>query len=181
MFKYIDRGSNLIFSAPHSTQSFVNRKDKVADLYTGTIVEYVGEQTNTSTLTRMKYVNKRVRIFDYVAKHGLQNHFFIDVHGFDKDINYDVCLGIYQYETEKYPYLSEIVNVLQKYGLRVAINYPTYTGKGGFTRHYQEQVGKPNIIQIELKRYLRDFYKNPDIVENVTIPMMIEIADYYKK
>ena len=181
VFKYTDRKSNLIFSAPHSTKSFVNKKDKLADLYTGAIVDYVGEQSNTSTLIRIKYINKKVKISDYVAEHGLQNHFFVDVHGFDKYIDYDVCLGIHRYEAEKYPYLAEIVNVLQNYGLRVAVNYPDYTGKGGFTRCYQEQFGKPNVIQMELKRYLRDFYKNPNVVEKITIPMMIEIANCYKK
>lgn len=181
VFKYINRGSKLIFSAPHSTKSFVNKKDKPADLYTGAIVEYAGEQTKTSVLVRAKYVGRKVKISDFVIEHKLQNHFFIDVHGFDKEIGYDVCLGIHQFKAEGYPYLNEIADIMQKYDLKVAINYPFYTGKGGFTRRYQEQFGKPNVIQMELKRCLRDFYKNPNVVEKITIPMMLEIANCYKK
>lgn len=180
VFKYKDRKSKLILSAPHATKSFVSKKEKPADLYTGAIVEYIGEQTETSTLIRTKYVNKKVLISDYVANNGLENHFFVDVHGFDKDIEYDVCLGIYEYEAKGYPYLEDIIAILEKYDLRTIVNYPDYTGRNGFTRRYQEQFGKPNIIQMELKRYLRDFYQNPEIVEKTTIPMMIEIANCYK-
>lgn len=181
VFKYADRKSKLILSAPHATKSFVSKKEKPADLYTGAIVEYVGEQTETSTLIRTKYVNKKELISDYVANNGLENHFFVDVHGFDKDIEYDVCLGICEYETKGYPYLEDIIAIVQKYNLKTIVNYPGYTGKSGFTRRYQEQFGKPNIIQMELKRYLRDFYHNPDIVKKITIPMMIEVANCYKK
>ncbi|MDO4184173.1 MAG: hypothetical protein Q4D11_02890 [Rhodospirillales bacterium] len=180
VFKYKDRKSKLILSAPHATKSFVSKKEKPADLYTGAIVEYIGEQTETSTLIRTKYVNKKVLISDYVANNGLENHFFVDVHGFDKDIEYDVCLGIYEYEAKGYPYLEDIIAILEKYDLRTIVNYPDYTGRNGFTRRYQEQFGKPNIIQMELKRYLRDFYQNPEIVEKTTIPMMIEIANCNK-
>ena len=77
--------------------------------------------------------------------------------------------------------MEDIIAILKKYDLRTIVNYPGYTGKGGFTRRYQEKFGKPNIIQMELKRYLRDFYQNPEIVEKTTIPMMIEIANCYKK
>ena len=120
-------------------------------------------------------------ISDYVANKGLEKHFFVDVHGFNQDIEYDVCLGIYEHEAKGYPYLEDIIAILKKYDLRTIVNYPGYTGKGGFTRRYQEKFGKPNIIQMELKRYLRDFYQNPDIVKEITIPMMIDVANCYKK
>ena len=181
VFEFKDRKSKLIFSAPHATRTFVNNKEKLADLYTGAIVQYVGEVCDVSSIIRTKYVDYRVSIFDYIKEHKLCDHYFVDVHGFDKDIEYDVCLGIYKCNAEQCPYLSDIVEVIEKYGLRVIVNYPQYTGKGGFTREFQECVGKPNVIQMELKRYLRDFYKNPDVVSKITVPMMMEITNCYKK
>ena len=181
VFDFENRNSKLILSAPHSTRTFLKNKEKLADLYTGAITKYVGEFCGVSTIIRNKYEAREFFISDYVFEHGLENHYFVDVHGFDKNIDYDVCLGIYKYKKDNYPYLDEIVAIGRKYGLKVAVNYPKYTGKGGFVEPFQEKTGKPNIIQMELKRYLRDFYQNPDIVEKITIPMMIEIANCYKK
>ena len=42
IFKYKNRNSSLILTAPHSTRSFCNKKEKMADLYTGALVKYLG-------------------------------------------------------------------------------------------------------------------------------------------
>lgn len=54
-------------------------------------------------------------------------------------------------------------------------------GIKGLTGRYQKLYNKPNVIQIELQRYLRDFYNNPDIVTEVIIPFFYEIICCYKK
>ena len=60
------------------------------------------------------------------------------------------------------------------------VNHSDYSGRFGFTARYQKMFGKPNVIQIELKKYLRDFYENQSIVQNVTIPMLKEVAKLYE-
>ena len=181
VFLFADRGSTLILSAPHATASFANKHEKRADLFTGALVQYLGEIKNVSTLIRTKFTPYKCLISDYVAEHNLQNHYFLDIHGFNQDIDYDVCLGIADYEALNYPYLENIIALAKKYNLKYIVNHPDYCGRVGLVGRYHEKFGRPNVIQIELKKYLRDFYNHPEVVENITIPWMNDIIKGYKK
>ena len=68
----------------------------------------------------------------------------------------------------------------QKYNLRTIVNHPNYCGKKGLTGKYQKLFNKPNVIQMEIKRELRDFYQYPEIVKNTTIPFLSEVINCYK-
>lgn len=179
IFVFENRGSNLILSAPHATKTFCNKKEKCADLYTGAIVKLLGEERNVSTLIRNKFVAEKVLISDFIVQNELQNHYFLDIHGFDKELGYDVCLGIGDGDENNYPYLIQIARTIEKYGLRPIVNHPNYCGKFGLVGRYQKMFGNPKVIQVELKRYLRDFYNNSDVVENITMPMLREIVMLY--
>ena len=114
IFVFENRGSNLILSAPHATKTFCNKREKCADLFTGAIVKLVGEEAEISTLIRYKYMPQKVLISDFVAEKSIQNHYFLDVHGFNKDIDYDVCLGIADGNENSYPYLAGVVEIIRK-------------------------------------------------------------------
>ena len=180
VFELNHRGSGLILSAPHATRSFVCKKEKIADLYTGALVRFLGEENDVSTLVRVKYVPYKEMISDYIAEQQLLNHYFLDVHGFSKEIDYDICLGIGDYDADTYPKLAEIVAIAKKFDLRVIVNHPDYTGRHGLTGRYHKAYGKPNVIQIELQRNLRDFYSHPELVLNKTIPFFREVIRCYK-
>lgn len=181
VFIYTDRQTNLILSAPHATRSFTNKHDKISDLFTGAIAQYLGKTENISTLIRVKYTPYKCLISDYVVDHNLQEHYFLDIHGFNQDIDYDICLGIGEYEAKVYPYLDKIIEAAKKYNLKYVVNHPNYMGKAGLVGRYQKAFNKPNVIQIELKKYLRDFYNHADMVETVTIPFLRDIIKEYKK
>ncbi|MBQ8464895.1 MAG: hypothetical protein IJ529_06135 [Alphaproteobacteria bacterium] len=181
VFALTDRQTNLILSAPHATRSFTNKHDKLSDLFTGAITQYLGETENTSTLIRVKYTPYKCLISDYVAENNLQNHYFLDIHGFNQDIDYDICLGTAEYEAKDYPYLDKIIETAKKYNLKYVVNHPDYMGKAGLTGRYQKVFDKPNVIQMEIKKYLRDFYNHADMVENVTIPFLRDVIKGYKK
>ena len=180
IFEFTDRSSLLILSAPHSTRSFVAKKEKMADLYTGALVQYLGEKYDISTLIRTKYTPFRMLISDYVVQQNLGEHYFLDIHGFNQNIGYDICLGTGNFSDEVYPYLQDIVNVACQFGLKVAINHPNYMGKIGLTGRYQKFYNKPNVIQMELKQYLRDFYGHFEVVKNVTLPFFEQIIRHYQ-
>ena len=179
VFQFVGRGSTLILSAPHATASFTNKHEKKADLFTGALVQYLGETENVSTLIRMKFTPYKCLVSDYVAEQNLHEHFFLDIHGFNQEIDYDICLGTSDYETSNYPYLDKIIAIAEKYNLKYIINHPNYTGKPGLTRRYQKAFGKPNAIQIEFQKYLRNFYSHANMVENVTIPFMKDVIREY--
>lgn len=42
--------------------------------------------------------------------------------------NCDICLGIGNFEKVNYPYLSQLIEVAQKYSLRTIVNHPDYCG-----------------------------------------------------
>lgn len=180
VFEFYNRSSNLILSAPHSTRSFCNKKIKIADLYTGAIVEYLGKINDISTIVRTKYLPQKVMISDYIAKKKLQNHYFLDIHGFNQDIEYDICLGTGLLKSDDYPFLKDIFKLIKTYNLKPIINHPDYTGKVGLTGRYQDKFLKPNVIQMEIKYYLRDFYHNPEIFKEKTLPLMNDIINLYK-
>jgi len=180
VFALTDRQTNLILSAPHATRSFTNKHNKQADLFTGAITQYLGETENTSTLIRVKYTPYKCLISDYVTENNLQEHYFLDIHGFNQDMDYDICLGTADYEASNYPYLDKMITIAEKYNLKYIVNHPNYMGKAGLTGRYQKSFHKPNVIQIEFQKYLRDFYNHPDTVQNTTIPFLRDVIKGYK-
>ena len=152
----------MILTAPHSTRSFCNKKEKNADLFTGAIVKYLGEENGVSTIIRTKFTPYKALISDWIAQNDVHQHYFLDIHGFNQDIDYDICLGIGEFEEKDYPYLQEIMQVAEKYGLRVIVNHPNYCGLKGLTGRYQKIFNLPNVIQMEIKKEFRDFFNNPD-------------------
>ncbi len=180
IFEYTNRFSKLILSAPHATRSFVCKKEKLADLYTGALTRVIGETSKTSTIIRNKYTPYKALISDFIIEHQLQDHYFLDIHGFNQEIDYDICLGICDYSEQNYPYLQDIMAIAAKYELKTVVNYPDYTGRHGLCGRYQKECQQPNVIQIELKKYLRDFYNNPQIVQKITLPFFREVVTCYK-
>ena len=179
IFAFTDRGSKLILSAPHSTRSFENRHEKIADVYTGALVRLLGELCNISTIIRTKFVPYRTRVADYIADHNLEDHYFLDIHGFNQKMDCDICLGIGHFEAKNYPYLSDITSLAANYNLQYIINHPNYSGLHGLTGSYQQRWHQPNVIQIELQPYLRDFYHHPDTVLATIIPFFQEVIGLY--
>ncbi len=179
IFELTDRRTALILSAPHSTRSFVCKKEKPADLYTGALVQYVGEVCSVSTLIRTKFTPYKVLISDYIEEKGVQNHYFLDIHGFNQDMDADICLGTGSWEAKEYPYLDKILKIAEKYTLKAAVNHPDYRGICGLTGRYQKTFNKPNVIQMELQQRLRNFYTNPEIVENITVPFLADVIKAY--
>lgn len=148
-----------------------------------------------SIIERLKLYNERFcqnlshgdenchEIFEFVNRHSkliLSAHYFLDIHGFDKDIGYDICLGIGEYEKNDYPFLQDIVKIATQYTLRVVVNHPNYMGINGFCGRYLRKYAKTNVIQMEIHKYLRDFYQNPDIVKNATLPFLQDIINCYR-
>ena len=181
VFQLTDRNSSLILSAPHATASFTNKHEKRADLFTGSLTQYLGEIENVSTIIRQKFTPYKCLVSAYVAEQNLQEHYFLDIHGFNQDMDYDICLGIHTYEQKNYPYLDKIITIADKYHLKYIVNHPNYTGKFGLVGRFQEKFNKPNVIQIEFQKYLRDFYNHADMVKDVTIPFMRDVVKGYKK
>lgn len=118
-------------------------------------------------------------VSDYVKDNNLEHHCFLDIHGFNQDMDYDICLGIGDFDEKGYPYLADVIACAKRYNLKIIVNHPNYTGKFGLTGRYQKAFGTPNVIQMEIKKYLRDFYKNADLVANVTLPFMEDVLKLY--
>ena len=71
------------------------------------------------------------------------------------------------------------MQVAEKYGLRVIVNHPNYCGLKGLTGRYQKIFNLPNVIQMEIKKEFRDFFNNPEVVKNTTIPFLTEVINLY--
>ncbi len=181
VFAFTNRFSSLIMSAPHSTRSFINKKERIADLYTGALVRYIGETNQISTIIRNKYTPCKVLISDFIEEQQLQNHYFLDIHGFNTDVGADICLGIADMPEQNYPYLAQIIKIANQFGLTTIVNHPNYTGRYGLCGRYQQKCQKPNVIQMELMPRLRNFYENSETVQNVTIPFFEKVIELYQQ
>lgn len=180
IFHFDNHNSKLILTAPHSTRSFCSKQEKKADSYTGAIVKYLSRLNDISNITRTKFVAYKSLISDFVADNNLQNHYFLDIHGFKQNIDYDICLGTGYFDATGYPFLEEIIEVIKTYKLKYDVNHPHYMGRNGLTGRYQRQFSKPNVIQMELSYELRDFYGKPEMFCNTTAPMLNEIINIYR-
>lgn len=180
VFYFTDCGTRLILSAPHATASFANKKEKAADLFTGALVQYLGMKNHISNIIRKKFTPYKCLISDYISEHGLCDHYFLDIHGFVKIDDCDVCLGTGLFGAVQYPYVQEILDIAKKYDLRVALNHPDYRGKAGLVGRLQQTTEKPLTIQLELHRRLRDFYQHPETVQNITLPFLEDIIHCYE-
>ena len=181
VFEFMDYSSQLILSAPHATCSFCNKKEKKSDLYTGALVSYLGNKYKISHIVRTKFTPYKILVSDFISQNQLQDHYFLDIHGFNQDIKSDICLGAGLLNAVGYPYLQKIIEIAEKYGLKTVVNHPNYRGSAGLTGRYQQEFNLPNVIQIELKQYLRDFMNHPDVVKSVTLPFFRDVIKEYKK
>jgi len=179
VFEFTDFNSKLILSAPHATCSYCNKKEKISDLYTGALVQYLGNKYKISHIVRTKYMPQKMLISDFIREKALQNHYFLDIHGFNKNIGADICLGVGYLNALNYPYLQQIIDVAEKYKLKTTVNHPDYRGTAGLTGRYQKEFNLPNVIQIELKQYFRNFINYPDVVTEITLPFFAEIIEKY--
>lgn len=175
-FAFTDRKSKLIISAPHAVKTFHNGQIKPADLFTGAIVEYVGELCGLSTLIRTAYVDRDYFPDEYVTEQGLTDFFFLDFHGMINHDDFDLAIGTGLLEADAY---QKALDIIQKqaeiYQLRQVVNYPHYSGIAGmtaFTARMQRLTGMPQVLQLEVGRDFRDFYSLPDNVLNQTIPFL---------
>ncbi len=181
IFQFDDRGSQLILSAPHSVRSFVCKKVKPADAFTGEIVSYLGENCNISTIVRKRFVPYKCMIQDFIAQQNLQNKSFLDFHGMRNDRPFDLAVGTGMITALNYKQELEFIRQLaEKYKIKIVFNHPDYRGGAGLCGRLQREYGSDKILQLEWRRDFRDFYSRPDIVCSQTVPFMRELIEYLR-
>lgn len=179
VFLYIEKCSKVCLSAPHSVKSFANKTIKKSDLFTGALVSFVGEKFGFSYIVRNKFVDYKCRIDDFVLENKLDNHYFLDIHGMKNNDDFDLAVGLGYEGIENYrAELAKIDELALKFGIRYIVNHPCYMGKAGFTGKFQQKSGKKSIMQLEWSKDFRDFNKKIEIVEEKTIPFLVEFARY---
>lgn len=179
VFRFYNRDSKVLLSAPHATRTFVNNQIKAPDLYTGSITQVLGERYNLSTIVRTKYMPNVVKIIDFVEEHKLENHYFLDIHGMDLNREFELAVGTgYLSEADYRKELDFLKYLANKYEVKMVINHLNYTGKIGLTGDYQEAYQQPKILQLEWRKDFRSLYTSPEKVLEKTIPMIKELADF---
>lgn len=177
VFKFFDKNSHVVFSAPHTTRTVINGKSRFSDRFTGAITMYLGEKTDFSTIVRQKFIQKEVSIIDFVTENNLEGHFFLDVHGMRADVPFELAVGTGYFAESKYEKQLYIIERLaKKFGIKWILNHENYQGKIGFTGKYQERYNQPNILQLEWRKDMRDFIDFPQNVINKTISFLKDLA-----
>ncbi len=177
LFEMENRGSTVILSAPHATNTFVNGKRKKIDLFTGEIVSALGAEQNLSTIVRTKFVPEEVRISDFVIEKDLGGHFFLDIHGMSESREFGLAVGTGYFSIADYAQELDLIALLaEKYKIDFVVNHPNYCGKIGLTGHYKKYFNKPNVLQLEWRKDFRNYYEESEKVLEQTIPFLSELA-----
>lgn len=92
--------NNVLLSAPHAVKS----RDKLADMYTGSIVEYIAKQTGCFAIIRCGNLNDnpnednygiglyyKYEILELIEKYGIK--YLFDIHGCSNIHNLDIDIG----------------------------------------------------------------------------------------
>ena len=179
VFEFTNKNSAVIFSAPHSTRSTANKKEKLSDSFTGAIASWLKYHSDFSTIIRTKYVPEKNTIYDFVETLNLpQNTYFLDIHGMKQEAPTELGIGTGLLPTQSYKKEINIIGELcKKYQISWCLNHPDYHGAQGFTAQYQKKHGLKNILQLEWRRDMRDFYSFPENVTKKTIPFLLELAE----
>ncbi|MFI3241514.1 MAG: hypothetical protein R3Y43_02995 [Alphaproteobacteria bacterium] len=178
VFSFVDRGSNLILSAPHSTKSYREKEVKQADAYTGAICLFLGKKHNLSTVVRNNIGSFEDDIFQFVLDNKLENKFFLDIHGIARNRDFEIAIGTGGIDACAYRDVVDKINDLSaKLNLTTVLNHPDYRGVKGLTYKLQQQTSKASALQIELRKDLRDFYNTSEIFQNKTLVFMDELIE----
>ena len=154
-FRFEDRGSRLILTAPHAVRTLRDNRPKAPDLCTGALTRLAGEQNDVSTIIRHRTGEERNAAAGFVIDRQLANHCFLDIHGMSGGREFELA---------------------EKYKIRWVTNHPDYTGRFGLTGSLQRLNPLPRILQLEWRSDLRDFYLFPADVLERTLPFLSELA-----
>ncbi len=173
VFKFYNYDSRVVLTAPHATKTMVAQKQKKADLFTGALAFCLSEEQKVSSIVRRRYDDKEYWIHDFIIRRNLGDKFFLDIHGIDLDKSFELAVGTGVFSVMDYKKeLSLIQQLAEKYGIKMVVNYPDYRGLKGMTKYLQEVWNRPQVLQLEWRRDMRDFYQYPEKVEKMTLPFM---------
>ena len=179
-FVFTDRSSKLVLSAPHAVKTYLNGKVKSADLFTGALVDFVGEKCQISTLIRTSYQDKEYLPDEFIKAQNIGEKFFLDIHGMVDHEDFELAVGTGLLEADAYQKAINAVGIIgEKYGLRKVLNHPHYSGIAGMkalTARMQMFTGKPLALQLEIGREYRDFQEFPKKVIEKTVPFLQELV-----
>lgn len=176
IYEITNRDSYVCLSAPHSTKTIRKGKIKKSDLYTGALCKLLGENNLVTTIIRNKYTDCPSPLIPLIIQNNLVENFILDIHGMRSDIEFELAVGIGVFSEQDYFIPLKIIdNLCQKYKISYQINHPSYTGRQGLTGRLQLHSHQPNIIQLELRKDLRDFMKCGKIVKTKTLPFLNEL------
>lgn len=178
-FDFEDRQSRVVLSAPHATRTFVCKKVKAPDLFTGALVTVIGKKFGYSSLVRTGFCSQKTLISDFIKKNNLGDKYFLDIHGMDNGREFDLAVGTGCFSANVYQReINKIRELTEKYKIKTVLNHPDYRGAKGLTGRYQKEFGLPQVLQLEWRQDFRNFYACPQKVLEQTIPFIAELADF---
>ncbi len=172
-FRFDNRNSRLILTAPHAVRTFRNAKAKAPDVFTGGLTRLAGERNNVSSIIRRRTGEEKNAVADFISQQHLEHNCFLDIHGMKSSREFELAVGTGILPAAAYaPELELIGQLAEKYQIRWVTNHPNYSGKLGLTGRLQQLIPSPRVLQLEWRSDLRDFYRFPSNVQNRTLPFL---------
>lgn len=184
----------ILLTAPHSVRQIRNNKTKAQDMYTGSIVDYIQEQTNCFSITNIFTDNNDPNIDNInccIYKQELTNlckenniKLILDFHGMDikRESAIDICTNHNKTLLGQTNILNCFITELEK---NITIeNKPITKNKYFFadkkyciTNYSSRELNIPSI-ELEINKIIRDFYNFPMNAEIFITTMVTIIMNY---
>jgi hypothetical protein len=175
-----DLDSKVILLSVHGTNHFKDNKgmNKIADLYTGPLTQYLAKITNSSSIINLR---KHISISPYekpsLAEIELEkmskkaiNNIILDLHGAKNSSEFDLFIGTHLQPPNlmQEKLIDIFLSISKKYNLKTSLNHPNYAAK---SQHTMTSIslnhGFESTLQIEITKKHRDFYNNENNASNL--------------
>ena len=174
----------VLITAPHTMKQI--RKDgsiKYGEIFTKAIAMYLNEECKCSYLVKIHDTGsdsnrdnhdefKRILI-DFVKKYNIK--LVIDLHGADRNRDFDVELGTMNNLTADITTIRELENSFNQHGIvNIEHNNPF---KGGAITQYLYNIKDVEVIQLEINGRYRD-YKNVSELKKICDSLLYFIKKF---
>jgi len=186
-FIFEEKDSRVLISAPHTIfQHKESGEEKLNEPFTKAICMYIANHVNCSYIVKTKdnykdpnnseidsYKNKMLSI---INKKDVK--LVIDIHGADKDREFDIELGTLNNLSADYSTIKELYESFIEHNIKsVSLNEPF---KGGKITQMVYGWTDADVIQIEINRCIRDISNIEDLY-NVCNAIIDFINQYLNK
>lgn len=188
-FRYFKGELPILLSAPHAVRHYRQKRIKMSDEYTGSIVYLLNKLTRCHALATIKLYGGdpnvdnpclyKEKVRDLCKREKIR--LVLDIHGASSDHKFDIDLGTHGLKTLRCKFNQEILERnFQTFGLNtISIDHFAASGPYTVTNFVARELEIP-AVQIEINKMYRSPAQNPQGFHRLLGALVISIQEIIK-